>query len=314
MHGLPLGWARFERRNVPSLGWRVVITGQNEFVRGTYAESGDTGQLTFAEAGWYLLVVQTETARKTTEIELVQPTTDAINTLGRWNMATIVQPTVVTAAADGLADPTVTTITREWQPFERVSMAWIIQTTTSNQAVKWRASSGQTVGSQTWTADVWRFHNYAAGVDGQKTQEANRLLAEVTQGNNTGGNATVSALTTLKNAYLNPEPVWHRIAATADNAANRVSFYPRDMLANYTHDVVFTIKTTPGQTATGSPTLTVYSTTGGSMGSVSIPYTATPATYTLAIAAGANAINEIRISNFGVADKFDVWGRCNVTN
>jgi hypothetical protein len=314
MHGMPLGWARFERKNVPSLGWRVVITGQNEFVRGTYAESGDTGQLTFAEAGWYLLVVQTETARKTTEIELIQPTTDAINTLGRWNMATFVQPTVVTAGASGVADPTVTLLTRSWQPFERVSMAWILQTTTANQAVKWRASSGQTVGSQTWTADVWRFHNYAAGVEGQKTQDSNRLLAEVTQGNNTGGNATVSALTTLKNAYLNPEPIWHRIGATADNAANRVSFYPRDMLANYTHDVIFTIKTTPGQTATGTPTLTVFNNVGGSMGTVSIPYNATAATYTLSIAAGSNRINEIRISNFGVADKFDVWGRCNVTN
>lgn len=314
MHGLPLGWARFERKNVPTLGWRIVITGQNEFVRGTYAESGETGQLTFAEAGWYLLVVQTETARKTTEIELIQPTAEAINTLGRWNMATFVQPTVVTASATGTADPTVDTITREWQPYERVNMAWMIQTTTANQAVKWRASSGQTAGSQTWTADVWRFHNYAGGVDGQKTQDANRLLDAVVQGSNTSGNATVTALATLKNAFLNPEPVWHRIGATADNAANRVTFYPRDMLANYTHSVVFTIYRTPGQSATGSPTLTVINNAGGTMGSISMPYTSTPATYTINIAAGANTIQEIRITNFGLADKFDVWGRCNVTN
>ena len=98
MHGLPLAWAKFERKNVPGLGWRIAITGQNEIVRATYAENANRSQLTFAEPGYYLVVVQTDTAQAQTELELETPTDLALNTLGRWIVGSIVQPISVVPA------------------------------------------------------------------------------------------------------------------------------------------------------------------------------------------------------------------------
>ena len=238
------------------VGWRVAVTGQNELVGGTYRENGNRSEITFAETGWYLVVVQTETARATTEIELETPTALAINTLGRWSGGEIVQPIAVTAAANGLADPTVQTLTRQWQPFERVSMAWVVATKDKDQPVRWRIDSGQTVGQQTLTIYAWRLFNYAGGI--QKDEPPNRVLFAPIAA------ADVSAvrLDPPLNPWYNPTLLdWYRVTASSTQASNTLRWNV-ETLADYTHKLRMFIRSTPGTTATGDPGFRVFDAQG----------------------------------------------------
>ena len=311
MHGLPLAWAKFERRNVPGLGWRVAVSGQNNLVGGTWAESGSETQITFAEAGWYLVVVQTDTGRELTELELIAPTTWAVSTLGRWRKAVIVQPVQVIADPTGMADPNVTFLNRQWQPHERVSMAWPIQTTTKNQAVKWRHLSGQTAGQHAMVAYVWRLWDYAAAL-GPNIQDANRLLDA----------PSVAGLATRTTTELNPNPWynpvykwWHRIGATGANAANAIVWLPQ-CSHDYTHQLILTLRAA-GAAITGRVRLTVYDGQNvvlftGLMAyknNEELPYT---------VAFGRRSLNEqvarVEVTEFDNTDDFEIWGQLNVTD
>lgn len=310
MHGLPLAWAKFERKNVPGLGWRVAVSGQNDLVGGTWAESASETQITLAEPGWYLVVVQTQTARELTELELLTPTTWATNVLGRWRKAVIVQPVQVIADAAGLADPVTTNLNRQWQPHEHVSIAWPIETTTKNQPVKWRFQSGQTAGQHSMVAFVWRFWSYAAAL-GPNTQDANRLLDA----------PQVAGLATRTTAQANPQPWanpvwkwWHRVSATGANAANAVFWLP-DCLHDYTHELVLTIRAA-GATIGNRPRLQVITQQGNVIQNNLITYKFEELQYAYAFArrAAGDPITRVELTEFDNTDDFEVWAQLNVTD
>jgi hypothetical protein len=266
MHGLPLAWAKFERKNVPGLGWRIAVTGQNEIVRATYAENANRSQLTFAEPGFYLVVVQTDTAQAQTELELETPTDLALNTLGRWIVGSIVQPISVVPAANGLADPVVQTLNRVWMPFERVSMAWPIQTTTADQPVRWRWASGQSSGQHTPTIYAWRLFNYAGGIG--KTQDANRIweLPTIT------GPAAAVRLDPPSNPWYDPTKLdWYRVTASATQAGTKLR-WEVETLHDYEHLWEVAVRSTPGTQASGSIGFRVLDAMGATIASTTLNY------------------------------------------
>jgi hypothetical protein len=311
MHGLPLAWAKFERRNVEGVGWRVAVTGQNELVRGTYRENGNRSQITLAETGWYLVVVQTETARAATEIELETPTALAINTLGRWSVGEIVQPIAVTAAANGLTDPAVETLTRQWHPFERVSMAWVVETKDKDQPVRWRIDSGQTVGQHTLTIYAWRLFNYAGGI--QKNESPNRVLFAPIAA------ADVSAvrLDPPLNPWYNPTLLdWYRVTASSTQATNTLRWNV-ETLADYTHKLQMFIRSTPGTTATGDPGFRVFDAQGTNIFETKLLYqTPNQSIYESDFArrAAGQRVAALEIFEIEQTDAFDVRAVLNVTD
>ena len=309
MHGLPLAWAKFERRNVPGVGWRIAVSGQNEVVRGTYAENANRSQITFAEPGFYLVVVQTETAQAQTEIELETPTELALNTLGRWRVGGIVQPISVVPVANGLADPAVQTLTRAWMPFERVSMAWPIQTTTADQPVRWRWSSGQTAGQHTPTVYAWRFFNYAGGI--QKTQDANRVLESPT----ITGPAAAVRLDPPQNPWYNPTKLdWYRV--TVGSAQTRLR-WDVETLQDYEHLLRVTIRATPGTQASGSVAVRVFDSTGAIVHLQDLPYSQpNESVYsnTFARRPTGPRLTALEIIKMEPTDAFDVRVEFNVTD
>jgi hypothetical protein len=310
MHGLPLAWAKFERKNVPGLGWRLSVTGQNDLVGGTWAESTTETQITFAEPGWYLVVVQTDTGRELTELELVTPTTWALNTMGRWRKAVIVQPINVVPAANGLTDPVVTMLNRQWQPHERVSMAWPIQTTTKNQAVKWRFLSGQTPGQHSMVAYVWRLADFAAAL-GPNTQDANRLL----DAPQVAGLAVRTTEQPNPNKWYSPPYKWtHRITEMGSDPTNAVTWSPK-CSHDYTHQLVVGYKCAVPNIV-GFFRIKVFSQLGNVLANQRVSYKPTELEYSVALArrAANDRITTVEISEFDNGDLFDVWARLNVTD
>ena len=310
MHGLPLAWAKFERRNVPGIGWRIAVSGQNEVVRGTYSENAKRSQITFAEPGFYLVVVQTETSQAQTEIELETPTELALNTLGRWRVGGIVQPISVVPAANGLADPAVQTLTRAWMPFERVSMAWPIQTTTADQPVRWRWSSGQTAGQHTPTVYAWRFFNYAGGI--QKTQDANRVLESPT----ITGPAAAVRLDPPQNPWYNPTKLdWYRVTASATQPGTKLR-WEVDTLHDFEHLWRVAIRATPGTQASGSFKFRVIDAQGSIIHQVDLNYIQTETVYSQKVdrRAAAQRVAALEIQNIKQTDLFDVRVEMNVND
>ena len=310
MHGLPLAWAKFERRNVPGIGWRIAVSGQNEVVRGTYSENAKRSQITFAEPGFYLVVVQTETSQAQTEIELETPTELALNTLGRWRVGGIVQPISVVPAANGLADPAVQTLTRAWMPFERVSMAWPIETTTADQPVRWRWSSGQTAGQHTPTVYAWRFFNYAGGI--QKTQDANRVLESPT----ITGPAAAVRLDPPQNPWYNPTKLdWYRVTASATQPGTKLR-WEVDTLHDFEHLWRVAIRATPGTQASGSFKFRVIDAQGSIIHQVDLNYIQTETVYSQKVdrRAAAQRVAALEIQNIKQTDLFDVRVEMNVND
>jgi hypothetical protein len=311
MHGLPLAWAKFERRNVAGQGWRVAVTGQNELVRGTYRENGTRSQITFAEPGWYLLVVQTETARAATEIELETPTTLAINTLGRWSVGGIVQPIAVTAASNGLADPTVEALTRQWQPFERVSMAWVVETTSKDEPVRWRIASGQTVGQHTLTIYAWRLFNYAGGI--QKNESPNRVLFAPIAA------ADVSAvrLDPPLNPWYNPTfEDWYRVTVSSNQTSNTLRWNV-ETLPDFEHKLQMVIRSMPGTQVSGDVGFRVFDAAGTKIFERGLPYQPpSQSVYeqTFARRTAGQQIAALEIFKITQTDAFDVRAVLNVTD
>ena len=308
MHGLPLAWAKFERKNVPGLGWRIAVTGQNEIVRATYAENANRSQLTFAEPGYYLVVVQTDTAQAQTELELETPTDLALNTLGRWIVGSIVQPISVVPAANGLADPTVQTLNRVWMPFERVSMAWPIQTTTADQPVRWRWASGQSSGQHTPTIYAWRFFNYANGIG--KTQDANRVL----EAPESIGQVSAVRLSPPKNPWYNPTKLdWYRV--TVGSAASSLR-WNIETLYDYEHLLRVSLRATPGSQASGTITVRVLNADGSILYQQDLSYSpANDSVYSNAFARQVDfPISAVELINLETTDAFDVRVEFNVAD
>lgn len=310
MHGLPLAWAKFERKNVAGVGWRVAISGQNEIVQGTYSEGSGRAQLTFAEPGFYLVVVQTETGRDETEIELETQTALAINTLGRWKVGGIVQPIQVVPAANGLADPFVQNLTRQWMPFERVSMAWVVQTTDKNQPVRWRWASGQTQGQHTGTVYAWRLFNYAGGI--QKNQDSNRAFDAAVD----VGDFQSLRLDPPKNPWYSPTfEDWYRITTTTASNANALR-WNLDCLHDYTHTLKFFTRATPGSGKTGDLGFRVFDATGTKIHDQAATYGASVAVYEVNFGrrAAGQQIATVEVFKVETTDAVDVRLQINVTD
>ena len=309
MHGLPLAWAKFERKNVPGLGWRIAITGQNEIVRATYAENANRSQLTFAEPGFYLVVVQTDTAQAQTELELETPTDLALNTLGRWIVGSIVQPISVVPAANGLADPTVETLNRVWMPFERVSMAWPIQTTTADQPVRWRWASGQSSGQHTPTIYAWRLFNYAGGIG--KTQDANRVL----EAPEAIGQVSAVRLNPPQNPWYNPTKLdWYRVTVAS---AQTILRWTIETSMDYEHQLRVTIRSTPGTQASGSVSIRVLDRIGEIVHVQDLPYSTNESVYSHTFARRpfeSSRLEALEIINMELEDAFDVRVEFNVSD
>jgi hypothetical protein len=304
-----LAWAKFERRNVPGVGWRIAVSGQNEIVRGTFAENANRSQITFAEPGFYLVVVQTDTAQAQTEIELETPTDLALNTLGRWNVGGIVQPISVVPATNGLADPTVQTLTRAWMPFQRVSMAWPIQTTTPDQPVRWRWASGQTAGQHTPTVYAWRFFNYAGGIG--KTQDANRLF----EAPETIGAVEAVRLDPPQNPWYNPTKLdWYRVTVASVQTQLR---WEMQTLQDYEHQLRITVRSTPGTQASGAVGVRVFDSTGSIVYVQDLPYShpnESVYSHTFARRPNGPLLTALEIIKMEPADAFDVRVEFNVTD
>lgn len=310
MHGLPLAWAKFERVNVPNVGWRVAISGQNEIVRGTFAENGNKTQIAFAEPGWYLVVVQTETARAQTEIELETQTALAINTLGRWNVGGIVQPVNVAAAANGLADPVVQTITRQWMAHERVNMAWLVQTTDKDQPVRWRMTSGQTVGQHTVTVYAWRLFNYSGGIG--KIEQPNRAIAAA----GAVGDLQAIRLASPTNPWASPIlQDWYRVTTPTANLTNALR-WNCDCQHDYTHQLRFFTRATPGVGSNGDVVFRVFDATGAAIHEQPALYSATETVYTVNFARrlAGQAIAAVEMFKLLTTDFIDVRLELNVTD
>jgi hypothetical protein len=309
MHGLPLAWAKFERKNVPGLGWRIAITGQNEIVRATYAENANRSQLTFAEPGFYLVVVQTDTAQAQTELELETPTDLALNTLGRWIVGSIVQPISVVPAANGLADPTVETLNRVWMPFERVSMAWPIQTTTADQPVRWRWASGQSSGQHTPTIYAWRLFNYAGGIG--KTQDPNRVL----EAPEAIGQVSAVRLNPPQNPWYNPTKLdWYRVTVAS---AQTILRWAIETSMDYEHQLRVTIRATPGTQASGSVSIRVLDRIGEIVHVQDLPYSTNESVYSHTFARRpfeSSRLEALEIINLELEDAFDVRVEFNVAD
>lgn len=321
MHGLPLAWAKFERRRIDNFTWKMAVSGQNEIVRGTFAERNspdrtgqdvNTSQIQFAEPGWYLVVVQAGTGNATTEIALTSGSvqTWVINPMGRWRAGTIVQPIDVAAAANGQADPVVQVLNRVWQPYQRVSIAWLTQTTAANQSVQWQTTSGELAGFNSLAVYVWRFFNYAGGVE--KMQQPDRLFDPP----QAEGNVTVTALRTTANRWYSPVyKLYRSVTATANNPFNKVVWLP-ECLADYTHTLRVAILATPGSGATGSPVVSIYSAANALIGSQALTYNATEAVYTINVGrrAAGQQIARVEIAQINATDAFDVEAQLNVTD
>lgn len=312
MHGLPLAWAKFERRRIDNFTWKVAVSGQNEIVRGTFGENGNTSQIQFAEPGWYLVVVQAGTGNATTEITLTGRSVQTwiVSPTGRWRAGTIVQPISVAAAANGQADPVVQVLNRVWQPFQRVAIAWLTQTTAANQAVQWNTTSGELPGFNSLAVYVWRFYNYAGGV--QKIQEPNRLLDNP----QTQGNVIISQKRTTGNPWYSPVfKLYRSVSATATNAANKLVWLP-ECLPDYTHQLNLAILATPGSGATGSPIVAIYSAANALIGLQTLTYNATEAVYTINIGRqlSGQQVARVEISQITVADAFELEAQLNVND
>lgn len=312
---MPLAIAVYQRKLVAS-AWSIAWTGNPDAVGSSY-ESEFNGSYRFKlrYPGWYLLVVQAETRGVETEIELLDHTADTINTLGRWKRGEFSQLDSVTVNTGGTVDPAYTTFNRLWMPYERVSMPFIFETTTPNEAVRFKIASGLSTTSQTFHATFWRFQNF----NQPQTQSPNccRLPPTALFG------AAATLITPTDDLFVYYRIPRYRVTVGAGVGPQLRfgfiagwSFTDAEVLHGFSYELVIKIVTSPGETATGTVTIGVYAASAGLINSGTQAYNTTEATYTRTFAARTlgDAISEIRISGLTTSDKFDIEVALNVTS
>ena len=320
MHGLPLAIGRWARRATAG-GPELRRSGQTEFIEATFAEAENASEfrLEFRNPGWYLVTVQCDTVRDTTEIELLDTTAEAINPLGRWRKADFVQVNSITASATGTADPTFTTLNRVWQPHEDVSISWTIKTTTVNQRVRFRVQNGTVASNRNYEIIVWRLFDWS----GDNIAPANCLAAP---GVDLTGTVAATLLTPTTNPWFEPRPQRYRVTCSANGATNRVRWQLGDALtppvifanataADYAHQLRIKTQTTPPSTVTGDVTLRIMA--GATViHSATLGYTPTETETVVSIArrSGGDRITAIELTDITTADVFDVEPVLNVTD
>lgn len=319
MHGMPLAIGRWER--VPNAGSpQIEKTGNWEWIEATYAEalSSNEFRMEFARPGWYLVGVQIETLRADTEIELLEPTAEAISTLGRWRCPTFVQINSIAASGTGTADPSYTTLNRIWAATQHAAIWWTIKTTTANQRARFRIVNGTTAGNRAFDVNVWRLFDF----DQTQTETPNVLAGPIAYA---VGNVTVEQITPYVNAWTDPRPIRYRVTCSGTGATNRVRWECSEtalfgqtnlIAANYTHQLRVKIKRTAPGTAAGDVTLTTFAATAGAIDTRTLSYSGTEAETVIDFArrTGGDAISEIRLSDIEPADDFEIEAVLNVTD
>lgn len=312
MHGLPLAMAVFERKRVSSV-WSIVATGYPEAVGVKYhAEGSGNYTIKLAKAGWFLLVVQAETGGDTTEIELTNSNAETVHSLGRWRKATFAQVDSITVNAAATADPTYTTLTRNWQPFERVAIPFLVRTLADDTNVTFRISSGLSSANQTWVATIWRLHDW------NQPQVENANCSRFNP--STVNGVTFTRLPADLHRYLYSTGYRYRVIGASGGKlvwsfGDVVSSVGNQVLPGFTYTLTVKIVTSPGETATGTVTIEVRGTTSGAIDTGTVAYSTTEATYTQTFAtrSATDPISEINITA-GAGDKFDVEVALNVTS
>lgn len=317
MHGMPLAFAVFRR--FFDGGGKIGTSGAPDAVGAAYGEeAAPEYRIEVAEPGWYYLVVQATTGGDDTEIELISPTAEAINTLGRWLAPDFVQCKSITPDSSGTADPSYTNMTRTWDPFERVAIGWVIRTTIANEAVRFRVESGLATSQTAFEAYMLRLHDW----DQPAVQNPNcaRFYEEVVVG--TGLTATI--LPHQTNKYIYSDAWRWRVVVTSVVSGQRLVWNFSESnaapeiqcLAEYSYDVVVRIVTSPGETATGATTLKIKAQSSGVIQTETLTWNTTEAVYTFPIAprTTGDAINELSVEGFAAGDKFDIEVALNVTS
>jgi hypothetical protein len=232
-------------------------------------------------------------------------------------MAQFLQIDSITASATGSADPTYTTITRNWQPAWDAAIWWTVKTTTANQRVRFKVTNGTTPTNQRRELMVWRL----------ATMEADHIAPANVLGNRNGstaGSVSATALTPAMDVDLEPYPSAYRVTVSATDAANRSIFWelgartvfdPHFCHHDFTHELRFKIKTTAPGTATGTVTLQVFAATAGVIHSSSVAYGPTETETVVAFTRRSfgDAISQVEIKDIGPADAIDVSAVLNVT-
>lgn len=318
MHGLPIAVGRWER--IPDAGGATIQKSGNwDFVDGKYAEAEDASEfrIELRNPGWYLIGVQCETLVATTEIELLDTTAEAINPLGRWKRAQFVQVDDISADSTGSADPSYTTLTRNWQPAWHAAIWWTVKTTTANQRVRFKVTNGTTASNQRRELAVWRL----------ATMDADHIAPPNVLGNRNGstaGSVSATPLTPAMDVDLEPYPAAYRVTVSATDAANRFIFWEIGARTihdahfchnDFTHEIRFKIKTTSPSTATGTVTLRVFAATAGVIHSSSVAYGPTETETVVAFArrSAGDQISQVEIKDIGPSDAIDVSAVLNVT-
>jgi hypothetical protein len=316
MHGLPLAVGRWLR--IPESGGATIEKWGNwDLVEGQYAEStdGQEFRIELRSPGWYLITVQAETLREDTEIELIEPTAECINALGRWKKAQFVQVDSITASGTATADPSYTTLTRNWHPSWDAAISWMVKTTTANQRVRMRVANGTTATNQRRELIVWRL----AGIEGDHAAPANVFSSPVGY---SAGSIAGTLLTPSSDAYLEPRPQQYRLTCSAVDAANRwiwptsTSLYDSNaMHHDFTHELRLKIKTTAPSTATGDVTLRVRAATAGVIHTATVTYgpTETETVVSFARRSSGDHITQVELADIIPADEIDVEAVLNVT-
>lgn len=312
MHGLPLAMAVFERKRVASV-WSIVTTGAPEAVGVKYHSEG-SGQFTFqfAVPGWFLLVFQAETGGNTTEIELMDHNAETVHSLGRWRMAQFAQVDSITVNAAATSDPSYTTLTRQWQPFERVAIPFLVRTLDDEQNVSIRVASGLTSTNQTWVATIWRLHDW----EQPYTQNPNCSRFDPS----TVGGVTFTRLPADLHRHLYATGYRYRVVGASGGKlvwsfGDAVSSVNNQVLPGFTYTLTVRIVTSPGETATGTVSIEVRAATSGAIHSGTRTYNTTEAVYTTTFAtrSAGDPISEINITA-GAGDKFDIEVELDVTS
>jgi len=315
MHGAALPVAIYRRfDDHAGIGWCVGVSGTPEAIEGTYDDAPPYFQLTVHTPGWFYLVVQADTGGDDTEIELIQPAAEAINTLGRWKRATFVQCESITESTDGKSDPSFTNLTRHWMPYPRVAIAWLIKTTTVDEIIKWRITSGVDADSQTFHAFIWRLVDW----DQSQTQFADcaRFDAIIS---GSGAPITATRLNVIDDLFVYGDRFRHRVVCSGSPGSDFI-YWPfitaysggiaaaQVVLPEYQYRLRVAIVTTPDESVTGTITVRVFAATAGEIHAHAIAYSTSETVYThdFTTRSAGDQINQIRLTGLVNGDKFDV--------